>query len=246
MSVSVKGRSKDIAYLRTADLTVQPFSIRRLVKDYIELEKERIPTVGVAAKPLDDNIFKWHANIKGPEGTPYEGGIFHLEIEFPQSYPHAPPKITLFTTLPHPNGWSSAYSVQSVLIQLQSFLFEESLEKDTSEYQKQVKLAIKNANEYKCGNRHCRHGGRLAAWPTFNPKEADLQEFIEMESPEEIFRREMICYHSKNPHTVNPVGVGIRVSKVPRTGLIKEAELFPYFISAKSFIKDFVRWSPNN
>lgn len=33
---------------------------------------------------------------------------------------------------------------------------------------------------------------------------------------------------------------------MPRTGLIKEAEVFPYYISAKSFIKDFVRWSPNN
>jgi hypothetical protein len=35
MSTSTKGRNKDIAYLRTADLTAQPFSIRRLVKDYI-------------------------------------------------------------------------------------------------------------------------------------------------------------------------------------------------------------------
>jgi hypothetical protein len=56
----------------------------------------------------------------------------------------------------------------------------------------------------------------------------------------------MICYHSKTPHSVNPLGVGMRVSKVPRTGLIKEAELFPYYINAKSFIKDFVRWSPSN
>ena len=35
MSINKKGRHKDIAYLRTADMTAQPFSIRRLVKDYI-------------------------------------------------------------------------------------------------------------------------------------------------------------------------------------------------------------------
>lgn len=58
--------------------------------------------------------------------------------------------------------------------------------------------------------------------------------------------RELVCYHSKNSHEVNPLGVGVRVSKVPRTGLIKEAELYPYYISARSFIKDFVRWSPVN
>jgi ubiquitin-conjugating enzyme E2 C len=80
----------------------------------------------------------------------YEGGVFHLELRFPQSYPNHPPTIQLYNTIPHPNvfgnyicldmiqqidtvrkeegaGWSSAYSAQSVLTQLQSFLFEENL-----------------------------------------------------------------------------------------------------------------------
>jgi ubiquitin-protein ligase len=149
-----QGRSKDQALLRTAvSKKLQTFSHRRLMKDLEEIENEKIPTVGVTARPLESDLFTWRANIRGPEGTLYEGGVFHLELKFPQSYPHHPPTITLFTPIPHPNvfgnyicldmiqagrreeggGWSSAYSVQSILTQLQSFLFEENLDKDKNQ-----------------------------------------------------------------------------------------------------------------
>jgi ubiquitin-protein ligase len=87
--------------------------------------------VGVTAAPLDDSIFKWHANIRGPADTIYAGGVFHMQIDFPENYPVSPPSITLFTKVPHPNvfgstlcldmlqegakkwyeGWTSAYTV---------------------------------------------------------------------------------------------------------------------------------------
>lgn len=155
----------------------------------------------MAAKPLDNNIYVWHANIKGPAGTPYSGGVFHLEINFPMSYPHAPPEIKLLTPVPHPNvigdsvcldmtqpvrqegrGWTSAYSVQSVLLQLQSFLFEKHREEETIGHKNLVSKAIEDANEYKCKNRFCRHGGRLSAWPAFNSHEEDVAQFVEMDS----------------------------------------------------------------
>ena len=67
-----------------------------------------------------------------------------MEITFPDNYPVSPPSIRLFTKVPHPNvfgttlcldmlqpggnawyeGWTSAYTAESILIQLQSFLFE--------------------------------------------------------------------------------------------------------------------------
>lgn len=140
------GRHIDGALLRTVvNEKLQTFSHKRLMKDYEEIEKDKIPTVGVTARPLESDLFTWHANIRGPEGTLYEGGVFHLELKFPMSYPNHPPTIRLLTPIPHPNvfggyicldmlqnyearneegaGWTSAYSVQSVLTQLQSFLF---------------------------------------------------------------------------------------------------------------------------
>ena len=100
-----------------------------------ELRDAEVPLVGVSATPLDDSIHVWHANIRGPEGSAYQGGVFHFEMVFPQNYPVAPPSITLFTDVPHPNvfgrrlcldmteikskayeGWNSAYTVESILI----------------------------------------------------------------------------------------------------------------------------------
>lgn len=117
-----------------------PLSMRRLQKDYQELKDCKIPLVGVAAVPDEKDMNIWHANIRGPEGTPYKGGVWHLTITFPSDYPCSPPSIQLPTTIRcHPNvfgnrlcldliqpqkkgewyqGWNSAYTVESVLIQL--------------------------------------------------------------------------------------------------------------------------------
>lgn len=173
------------------------------------MEKEKIPTVGVTARPLDNDFFTWHANIRGPEKTIYEGGVFHLELKFPQSYPHHPPTITLFNTIPHPNvfgnyicldmiqqhnvrgeegqGWSSAYSVQSVLTQLQSFLFEENLDQNKERVEMEVKKAIKESNVFKC--RACKHGGKLSCWPAFSTKENNKEDYMTLEEENSILKK---------------------------------------------------------
>ena len=54
--------------------------------------------------PIDDsNLFKLMAVIRGPAGTPYEGGIFYLKIDLPDDYPFAPPRIWFLTRILHPN-----------------------------------------------------------------------------------------------------------------------------------------------
>jgi peroxin-4 len=50
-----------------------------------------------------DNLLKWKAWIKGPVDTPYEGGVFQLEIRCGVDYPLAPPTIKFVTRIFHPN-----------------------------------------------------------------------------------------------------------------------------------------------
>jgi len=108
--------------------------LKRLQK---ELEKMRAePVVGIEAAPCGNNMFRWKGHIQGPEGSPYEGGRFELDIDMPTRYPLEPPKFKFRTPIFHPNvsargdicldvlksQWSPALSLQKVLLSLSSLL----------------------------------------------------------------------------------------------------------------------------
>tara|TARA_B110000208_G_scaffold189038_1_gene249828 strand:- start:6447 stop:6896 length:450 start_codon:yes stop_codon:yes gene_type:complete len=108
--------------------------LQRLRKEYENLRKN--PPAFCTAAPIDDNYYKWSAQIYGPEGTPYYGGIFKLNILFPTEYPFTPPKINFTTQVYHPNinksgsicldilkdKWSPALTITKVLISICSLL----------------------------------------------------------------------------------------------------------------------------
>lgn len=74
--------------------------------------------------------------IKGPEDSPYSGGLFEINIKFADSYPMKPPKITFLSEIYHPNikgssiclstlkneSWSPALMLNKVLMSLQALL----------------------------------------------------------------------------------------------------------------------------
>ena len=76
---------------------------KRLFKEYKGLSSD--PPEGITAGPVsEDDMFLWEALIQGPEGTPFEGGIFPAELKFPKDYPLAPPKMKFTVDMWHPNG----------------------------------------------------------------------------------------------------------------------------------------------
>jgi ubiquitin-protein ligase len=50
-----------------------------------------------------DDLFHLKMSLKGPSNTPYEGGIFKIDLFIPQDYPKQPPLIYFITRIYHPN-----------------------------------------------------------------------------------------------------------------------------------------------
>ena len=69
-------------------------------------ETERLlaePVEGVNATPYEDNCRYFNVAIAGPIDSPYQGGLFRLELFLPAEYPMGPPKVRFLTKLYHPN-----------------------------------------------------------------------------------------------------------------------------------------------
>lgn len=61
------------------------------------------PPFGISCWPKDDRTDILEAQILGGNGTPYETGLFKLEIQIPERYPFEPPKVSFITPIYHPN-----------------------------------------------------------------------------------------------------------------------------------------------
>ncbi|KAK7023867.1 ubiquitin-conjugating enzyme/RWD-like protein [Favolaschia claudopus] len=111
---------------------------KRLSNELMTLMMSSSP--GISAFPKSDsNLFEWVGTIEGPAETIYAGLSFRISISFPANYPYVAPAIKFETPCFHPNvdissgaicldilqdKWSAVYSVQTILLSLQSLLGE--------------------------------------------------------------------------------------------------------------------------
>jgi len=50
-----------------------------------------------------DSVNHWRLSIEGPKDSPYEGGVFQVDIRFPSEYPFKFPEVKFITPIYHPN-----------------------------------------------------------------------------------------------------------------------------------------------
>nr|CAH7745157.1 unnamed protein product [Callosobruchus chinensis] len=109
-------------------------SKKRIMVETKNLSKD--PPPGISATPDEQNCRYFHVLMSGPSGSPYEGGLFKLELFLPENYPMTPPSVRFLTKIFHPNidklgricmdilkdQWSPALQVRTVLLSIQALL----------------------------------------------------------------------------------------------------------------------------
>ena len=79
-------------------------SLKRITEEFKNLSSNPIINIGATVGlPKQDNFYKWKVTLMGPKDTPYEFGMFYIEVIFPKNYPNRPPEIHFITPIYHPN-----------------------------------------------------------------------------------------------------------------------------------------------
>ena len=137
----------------------------RITKETEKLQREAPP--GICASPTADNPRYFKIVVAGPSQSPYEGGVFNLELFLPEEYPMVPPKVRFMTRIYHPNidkigricldilkdKWSPALQIRTVLLSIQALLSapnpDDPLANDVAEHWKRNESeAIRVAKEW--------------------------------------------------------------------------------------------------
>jgi len=129
------------------------------------------PGPGICAWAEEDNNMLLHAQIQGPNDSPYVDGLFQLTITVPDKYPFEPPAVRFITPIYHPNidsdgricldtlkmqphgSWSPSINLNTLLLTIRVLMGspnpDDGLVPDiTEEYKRDRELWKRKASEH--------------------------------------------------------------------------------------------------
>ncbi|SAM00033.1 hypothetical protein [Absidia glauca] len=107
---------------------------KRILKEINDIKED--PEANLQLQ-LTEELDQFYATFQGPPDSPYEGGIFLVDIKLTSDFPFKPPKMRFISKVYHPNissqtgaicldilkdAWSPALSIRTALLSLQSLL----------------------------------------------------------------------------------------------------------------------------
>jgi len=123
----------------SSGIQLQPRTLQSLMKELKAIHKSVGTAMeGIRVFVMDDNFACIWADIDGPVGTPFEGGVFRCKLVLSADYPNAPPKGFFITKIFHPNvsasgeicvntlkkDWKPTHGIQHVLMVIRCLLIE--------------------------------------------------------------------------------------------------------------------------
>ncbi|CAG8632014.1 16307_t:CDS:2, partial [Acaulospora colombiana] len=158
-----------ISFVRVICYTELPVKIMRRLSLFIEMLERDAPP-GIVCYPADDSFMRFCAQIKGPKDTPYEEGMFKVDVQIPARYPMEPPKMQFVTPIYHPNiddagricldilkmppngSWKPSLNISTTLTSLSLLMAEPNpddplLVEIASEYKENRSLFLRKARE---------------------------------------------------------------------------------------------------
>jgi ubiquitin-conjugating enzyme E2 A len=113
------------------------FTNIRLSRELLKLQSDSDKLEGIIIKTPTD-LMIWNAKIEGPANSPFENGVFDIELKFDTDYPIKPPSVKFLTKMYHPNiyrdgkicidilqsEWTPAQNIRTILLSIISLLMD--------------------------------------------------------------------------------------------------------------------------
>eukprot|EP00252_Welwitschia_mirabilis_P012589 TRINITY_DN27753_c0_g1_i1.p1 TRINITY_DN27753_c0_g1~~TRINITY_DN27753_c0_g1_i1.p1 ORF type:complete len:245 (-),score=53.82 TRINITY_DN27753_c0_g1_i1:121-855(-) len=140
------------------NVNLPPKVIKEIAREIKSLDET--PPDGIRVVVKEDSFSIIFADIEGPVGTPYEGGVFRMKLLLTPDFPRSPPKGYFMTKIFHPNisnsgeicvntlkkDWNPNLGLRHILVVVRCLLIEPFPESALNE--RAGKLLMEDYEEY--------------------------------------------------------------------------------------------------